>query len=689
MKKYLNPNYILQSALILLCLISFIGAVVYRLYSLDNLGITITLILVILLFIIIQRFWKNNKINSLVQTQLQKNKKGYKNFLLFILRSFSEGGLTSSPAIASLPARALASVGATVGYLLLFTSCLYILLTHQTTQAIISPWQVVPSYFFIFYGLATALLILIIIKQKNNNGTMEQWNHGAILLLISLHYFLSFTIAVFIYKLGYGFDPFIHQATMDLINKTGSIDPKPFYYLGQYSLIVILHKITHLPIAWLDKLLVPALAAVYVPFYAWQFFKKKFKDNITSLLLILIILILPFSFFILTTPQNLAYLFLLLILLIGLTCQNLYTLNILYLLALTSLLIQPIAGLPALLFVILLTIYHSDKENLKKYFYILIFIVTATILPLAFYFIGKTNSGTLDVQRWTSLSPLKLIIPNQENFILNFIYLYSFNLKHIFTILVLAGLIIAYRYREKCKIFALYLIMSAALLISYLLVKLLPFNFLIDYERSNYPDRISLIAAFFLMPFVITALYGLTNKILKQNNIIKLSFLIFLIILITTSLYLSYPCFDRYYNSHGYSVSQNDIDAVHWIKDNAKEEYIVLANQQVSAAALREFGFAKYYSSPLLTKEGAQGEVFYYPIPTGGPLYQYYLDMVYEKPSQETMFKAMDLTGVNEAYFVLNKYWWAFPKILAEAKLEADSWQEIEQGEIYVFKYGK
>ncbi|MBU4257046.1 hypothetical protein KKC04_01385, partial [Patescibacteria group bacterium] len=65
----------------------------------------------------------------------------------------------------------------------------------------------------------------------------------------------------------------------------------------------------------------------------------------------------------------------------------------------------------------------------------------------------------------------------------------------------------------------------------------------------------------------------------------------------------------------------------------------------------------------------------------------YYLDMVYKKPSRETMIAAMDLTGVNESYFVLNKYWWAFPKILEEAKLEADGWQEIGGGEIYVFRY--
>ena len=51
------------------------------------------------------------------------------------------------------------------------------------------------------------------------------------------------------------------------------------------------------------------------------------------------------------------------------------------------------------------------------------------------------------------------------------------------------------------------------------------------------------------------------------------------------------------------------------------------------------------------------------------------------------MFRALDLTGVSQGYFVLNKYWWAFPKILDEAKFRADSWQEINNGEVFVFKY--
>lgn len=640
--------------LIFLCLISIFGAITYRVYSLNNIGIIISLILAIISFFIIQRF--NDTYNK-DNYQLPITNCQFKIFYFLLFTS----------------------------YFLLLTSCFYILFTHRTADAITSPWQVLPPYFFVAYGLATILLISIILKSSQQSLLRPT---PYTLILISLHYFLSFSIALIIYKIGYGFDPFIHRATVDLIDKTGSVNPRPFYYLGQYALLVIIHKITALPLNWLDKLLVPLAAAIYFPLILWQVLKKWFEDKKSSLFTMLIILILPFSFFIVTVPQNFAYLPLLLIILLGLKCDNIYDLIIIYILSLASFAFHPIAGIPALIFSFLLTVYHSDKKSIKKYFYILIFALSVIALPLTFYLTEKfLNGGDIPAQKfnWQNLLnyflSFRIIIPQEENFILNFIYLYGFNLKIIIGAIAGAGLIIAYRQREHCKIFFIYLLMSASLFVSYLLAKILPFSFLISYERDNYSERILLLAAFFLLPFIILTLYFFTNKILKEKKGIKFPLLIFLALLTATSLYFSYPRFDHYFNSHGLSVSQSDIDAVRFIEKNASDDYIVLSNQQVSAAALSEFGFKKYHHQ--------KSEIFYYPLPTSGPLYQYYLDMVYKKPSRTTINAAMDLVGVNEAYFVLNKYWWASPKILEEAKLEANTWREFNNGDIYVFGYNK
>lgn len=673
MERYLGKNYLYLFA-ILLGLLSFGGAIVYRLYSLNNAGVAISLALAALGFIIVlySQKDKNKKREYDYKLKYPAKKQTERGGRLFLLSLFFYG--------------------------LFYILAAYVLFKARTAQAIISPWEVAPYYFFIGYGLATIVLIFFLLSFQGRDKIS--------LGLISLHYFLSFSVALIVYKIGYGFDPFIHQATAGLIDKIGAVYPKPFYYLGQYSLVVILHKITTLPVVWLDKLLVPALAALFLPLAIFQFLQKWFTDKKINLLLLLLILILPFSFFIVTTPQNLAYLFLILVIFYGLTCSNLIELIVIYLLALAALAIHPLAGLPALGFALTLTVYYSNKDKLKKYFYLLIFLLSSLSLPLAFYFVNK-NNGTAGIPTETiSGSNIleKIIIPGQENFILNFIYLYAFNLKTIIAVLILSGLFIAYRHRQNCKIYFLNLIISASLAVAYILTSQLPFNFLISYERSDYLERILSLIIIFLIPFIIIPLYGLIKKILEQKRSIKIPFLVFLTILITTSLYLSYPSFDHYYNSHGLSVSQNDIEAVQWIENDAGKDYIVLANQQVSVAALRQFGFSRYLKPPsnsLLRKEGGESapsplegegggevsEVYFYPIPTGGQLYQYYLDMVYKKPDKKTMAEAMNLTGVNQSYFILNKYWWAFPKILAEAKLEADSWTEIGQGEIYIFKY--
>ncbi|MDP2736565.1 MAG: hypothetical protein Q8O59_02130 [bacterium] len=634
---------IVNSILILICLISIFGGLIYRFYALNKLGLIISLILAVISFIIIQYFHllASKKTRRLKKETINKDPSPFS----LILKIFSAGA-----------------------YLLTLILCFYILFSHQTDTAIVSPWQIVPKYFFIVYGLATLFLIANAAINKKNA-----------LPLIMFHYLLSFSVALIIYKLGYGYDSFIHGATENLIDKTGAVEPKPFYYLGQYALIVILHKITAAPIVWLDKLILPILAALFLPLTLWRVLKSWFDSASLSLILILSLLALSFPFLIVTTPQNLAYFFLILAILLGLICKNFYDYLIIILLSLTAAITHPVAGIPALIFCAFLAFYYSDKTSIKKYFYPLLTIITIVILPILFYFLNKNLVAAAPSDNLADgLNPLQLNIPGQENFILNFAYLYGFNLKFIFSLLALSGIYIAYKHREQCKILWVYLAMGVALLTSYLITAKIPFTFLINYERDDYPQRILLIACLFLLPFFILSIYALLEKIAKQNNFIIVSFAVFLSLLISASLYITYPRYDNYFNSHGYSVSAADLDAVSWINENAETDYIVLANQQVSAAALSQFGFKKYYG---------EKQIFYYPIPTSSPLYQYYLDMVYKKPSRETILAAMDLVGVNESYFVLNKYWWAFTKILDEAKLSADSWQAINNDEVFVFKY--
>ena len=658
--------------LILIGLISFFGSLVYYFYALDNIGVLLTLILTFFSLAIILKKANHNFDPAANNIKLSINAKDWA--YLFI-------------------------------YLGLFFIALYILYSSRTADPIASPWQAVPAKFFIIYALATFILLI-------SPANPLFW------LKITLHYFLSFSVALIVYKIGYGFDPFIHQAALEVIDKNSYIMPKTFYYTGQYSLEIISHKIFRLPLLYIDKALVPVLASILLPltvkFSRQKIFNKEHlkpthlnhgtlyphtkdlgagaSDNPCAKSaghsrcggkLLLLALVIPFSIFIVTVPQNLAYLFLILIILLSLAPINYLKAMAMVSLALAAFFIQPIAGIPAILFLIYyFTENAAIKSVYKKIFYILIFFSTSFILPFLFYLLEKRNANfnsNGNIFTWANFNNLKwppAITPDSENFILNFVYLYGFNLKFIIILLASVGLFSLVI--KKNPLIKKYLFFSATIFLAYILTASLNFNYLISSERSNYADRLLIIGAIFLLPFILESLYLLAYKIKTEASAVKIPLYIFICLLISASLYLSYPRQDKYYNGHGYQTSQSEITAVKYIDSVAKNEFIVLTNQQLSAAALRELGFKKYYKN----------NIFYYSIPTGDKLYSYYLMMV-KNPSRQTMLSAMDFAGADEAYFVINKYWWASAKIVDEAKLSADSWFIINNGDVYIFQYVK
>jgi len=641
-----NIEKITKIGLLFLLLFSFWGGVIYKAFSLKTIGILSSLLLTVLCFIIILVIdKKSNHKQSLLHFEDWRekwNKNNKKNSL-------------------------------TIAYLFFFLISLLILINFQTEESIISPWQKIPYHFFFFYSLATITLLININK-----------NNPLFLLLISFHYFLSFGIAVIIYKLGYGFDSFVHESTISHIIKNGSIEPRPFYYLGYYSLLVIFDKIFMVPYEFLNKFSTPILASILIPLTTYQALSKIFENKNTVKILLITFLIIPFGILTHTTPQTFSYLLLILSVLLGLTCNNYTDLIIIYLLSLVAIITQPVAGIPAFFYAIFLTLYHSGIKKRRNLIYLVLFLISFIALPLAFYLFNQTQGQIININNLFhlfSFEEFQLFTKNQENAGLNTIYFLIENFKFIFLFFVAYGIHLAVKHRQECRSYFIFIIMSLSGFFSYLLIKIQTFEFLISYEQQDYANRILNICAIFLLPFVFLALYQIISKMKEKNISIKIIFSILLIILSNTALYSSYPRFDRYHNSHGQSISKYDIEAVNWIEKNKEtENYLVLANQQVSASALKSFGFKKYF--PTKT-----GEIFYYPIPTSSPLYQYYLNMVYKKPTKKNMLEAMSFVGAEEGYFILNKYWWAFDKILKEAKIEADSYVEIGNGEIFIFKY--
>jgi hypothetical protein len=635
---FYKQNFSFQAVLgvfSLLSLYSLLGAIIYYFYQIDTLIINVLLI-TISGYIIYPNILPKDRIKIQI----------------------------------SLPKISLGSALLSLSYLILFTISIFMLWRSQTVEAIFTPWQVLPKEFFAVYLLATFNLIVLILKGKSPCAP----------ILIALHYFLTTGVALIIYKLGYGFDPFIHQTTEQVIFAKGFILPKPFYYLGQYSLVVFLAHFLQISVDWIDKLLLPILLSAFLPYTICKSIKKTFilPKNICHLLS-LSFLFLPFGLFIVTTPQALANLFCIMAIFLSFLYLQDKQIPFPYLifLALTASAIHALSGIPIIIYLVI--VFLIKNKNLAAKIILPIFCaLSALALPIAlltnsFISIYKVSWQ----QNAISFIDLPSIFTKQYRFIFDLAYLYRNSIYWLFIIIAIATLIYLIK-QKKAQIFLASLLTFVILIINAFLLNFTKVNFIIEYEQGDFSRRVWQLAFYFLLPIVCYGLYIFAQKTLQKSFINRLFLITILTLSLTFALYLSYPRYDDYENSKFINVSATDFQAVKFIeKDSVGDNYVVLANQMTSAAALKTYGFSKYYNGN-----------YFYPIPTGGPLYDYYEKMLYTNTSRETMIEAMDFAEVNVAYFILPTYWKQFATVDSAAQKAAGSIYNLGD-KIYIYKFSK
>mgnify|MGYP000846921734 CR=1 FL=1 len=355
----------------------------------------------------------------------------------YSLRHFFKKEASEKPSISVLP---LPVLGAIIIYVLVFLAGIYQLVHNQSERPLISPWDVLPWTHSLLYAVATFCLLYLLPRLQKNLS----------LVLIILHYSWSFSVALIVYAIGYGFDPFIHQATVKAIEDLGRVYPTTVYYLGQYSLVTISHTLFGFTVEWWDKILVPILAALSLPLVLYNKLKNHFSS---PFLIILLLLLLPFSIFIVTTPQNLAYLLLIIVVIWSLKVSTTGDLIMMSLLSLMALFTQPIAGIPALLF----TLYTIGITKLPVRYKKLItttflgFLVIS--LPLAFYiFTHQSYNQPLHVT-WPPLSDLfSFLVPEnpvREIYYLDLVYFFSAGRGLLYIALILFGVACAWKYKKE------------------------------------------------------------------------------------------------------------------------------------------------------------------------------------------------------------------------------------------------
>lgn len=541
-----------------------------------------------------------------------------------------------------------------------------VILANPITDAVRSVWLVVPPVTIIAPALAL-VMSFVLLKTSKRLGTIA--------LFATL--FSIFASAAILFPLGAGFDPFLHRATILHIAEHGTITPKPLYYIGEYALELFAHFLGGLPIFTIDTFLVPTLAAIILTVAARR------------LPIGAVILLLALSNFVTTTPQSIGYLFAIMAIMATVTMENgkwkmenftrpsthcllpsAFCLPLIF--SLAAFAAHPIAGVPALA----LVAYSTAQHRVLKF---IIAIGSALALPAMFILQATLSHAaiTLTPQNlWRlDLLPLSGFFVSNGNTWLDALYFIIGNLSLIIFILAIIGASLnrsSLTERERNSG-----VIALTLVISFVIVALgVNFGYLIDYERQDFALRFLTLASLFALPLASRGLFQI-QSLLPHYALRPTPYALFL--LSCAAIYSLYPRHDGYVRSAAFNVSQADIDTVYAIhaKEREDADYIVLSNQATAAAALQEFGFRKYYHT----------DIFYYPIPTGGTLYQSYLSMVNDTPTKETIIAAMQTAGVHKSYFVVSDYWWKSDQITENTKPLTDEWFAVDGGKTVVFVF--
>ncbi len=569
------------------------------------------------------------------------------------------------------------------------------IISQQTTEVLPSPWMTIDKPFFILYAITTALLLYILIKRNTITST----------ILSCIHLFVTSSIAPIIYKLGYGFDGFIHRATETWIAQNGFILPKSPFYIGQYSFVTWLHHMTGLSINIIDIYFVPILTAISLPIMIAYTLKHSFKlKSGISRALIWLFPVIYFLALHLTTPHNVVLLLMILTIfaLYSYITKNLPAI-IPFMMSIVAVLTHPLLGVPLLAVTIAIIISQKITKKTYHIIWIILVYIGLAILPATMfiaylmingYTLPAFENPFLHINNFLVLFKQPDWYIQHAPFFWELLYLWQRAIGIIIVLLGLCGFVVYKNKKPQSYIFPI--AMLGFWTAAWLLKTWIIFPNVIAAEQNGYPLRLMTAGLIFIIPFSMYGVYYLGNVIIKKINIIprptwRIIFILGSAFILMVSLYFSYPQRNAKVRFGGFNVTHYDIEAVKWIhNDNITDDYVVLANSITSVAALSQYSFYKHFDTP-------DGQLFYYSIPTGGPLYdQIYQKMLYHGQHRADMIQAMNLTKTNKAYFVVNWYWHNFDNIISGAKKSANSWQIISaQGgsasggddKIYIFTY--
>jgi hypothetical protein len=543
-----------------------------------------------------------------------------------------------------------------------------------------TPWSNFYTWAFILFGLVTFFFI------------SDHDNKKQSILTTSIYYFFTVFLVAMKYKLSYGFDTVIHQASLNQIAQDGRIFPLTPFYIGQYSFEILLHFFGNLDFTVIERFLISIFFVIFTLLISSHFLKSLKLNTGLIAIPVTALFLIPDQFFY-STP----YAFAIIWAMIFSVSLYLYLINkaksdlaLAIIAAICSILVHPFVGLP--LGIVLIGALTYEKTKFKKINLFLTFIGSSLIIFLSFIGFNLLNGHTVEfinpLYQWSYL--IEIFTPpvwfNSLNTSLGYWLLYTYER---YFLLILALVIIGYILSQIKKrladlilvLLSLSFILSAWFFIAGIIVSGYTYS-----DQMNYSYRLIQIARWLLWPMWLLIFSCLFNFLKAIRFWPRIIFFTLITLLLCANFYLTYPRDDQISHPSVNSLRDIDIKAVQLIHDteNSKSGYIVLANQLFGAAALKTYGFGPYYQTQW-------GNLLYYSIPMASEYHLRFSKITNEPNFDYSLIQEiMAESKVNKAYLIITDYWQPTDTVKTEIKTYATKyWNLKDKVEIYQFTLEK
>ncbi len=514
----------------------------------------------------------------------------------------------------------------------------------RTDWALQTPWIAVTVPFFLAAGVSTALLLLAT-QQKPSFLTLTG---------ITAHWALLYGVALIAFRYGYGYDPIIHQAAERYVAEHGSIHPFQPFYIGQYAVVGALHALTRIPTDFIDRLLVPVLTITSVPIIIWYGLVRGYKvSSRAAVITILALPIIPLSDLTYTVPYTLTVLYTIwFVFLLPVSTDHPLVRGTLVLISIAAVITHPLLGVPLLLLSLFVLISAQFKQQRLLSLLLFISVPTALIGMFGAFRLlhGQSFFSSWNISSFWANAILIFSMPYPLNGLAWYWkLLYGYEHYVLLIGLIVASVIALVKTWKDPYQLPLLSVTAGLLLTVLLLPTLISIPGVVEYEQYEFVLRLRDSMILFLLPALLTRV----GMLLQRPKPIRMVMMSVIAVLTAIGFYLTYPQSNPVVQASGWNIGRHDIDAVQTIEGNAQgNRFVVIADQLLSAVALRERGFDKSLPTP------QQGIVYPYPISPSEFLFPYREEILYSQLRPEVIAGLLEYLDIEYLYIAVHEYWY-------------------------------